>query len=87
MSLDKTAPDDVDRIATGRWSGLCQARRLQWAVLIGNINGRLDTRQYLQVDRPHIDLLLTLAQLFDPTITEVGDPALNTGPITELLAP
>lgn len=55
-------------------------------VLIGNLDGAIDSGQHVSVeDRYHTDLLLTLAQLFDPTLTSFGDPDQTTGPITEIL--
>ena len=71
-------------------------------VLIGGGAGALKTSQLVQMpliadpykqlsDQPHVrahnDLLVTLAQLMGvKTITSFGDAALNSGPITQLLA-
>jgi hypothetical protein len=41
----------------------------------------------IAMNRPRADLLLTLTQRFDPTLTDFGDPLLPATPIEELLVP
>jgi hypothetical protein len=55
-------------------------------VILGNAGGELETGRFVTVERLHYDLLLTIAQRFDPTLTALGDETMTTGPITELLA-
>lgn len=56
-------------------------------VLIGNLDGAIDAGQHVAMGegRYHTDLLLTLAQLFEPGLTSFGDARYETGPISEIL--
>jgi hypothetical protein len=59
-------------------------------VIIGGAGGKLKTGQVLKFPkdaRAHNDLLVTLATAMGcPSVTTVGEPMYNTGPITEMLA-
>ena len=56
-------------------------------VLAGGAGGYLRTGRFLSYDRKsHCDLLTTLGQAFGLDIGSFGDPAHNTGPMTELVA-
>jgi hypothetical protein len=73
---------------------------VQKFVLIGGGAGKVKTNQYVTMPaeaypygqymepgvRSHNDLLVTLAQAMGVKIDKFGDPALNTAPITQILA-
>ncbi|MEM9860909.1 MAG: DUF1552 domain-containing protein [Myxococcota bacterium] len=56
------------------------------AMLLGNVNDGLNAGRLVDVDASHVDLLLTIAQLFDRSIDSFGDPALGATPIESLLS-
>lgn len=64
------------------------------AFTLGNVNNRLRTGRHLSVfktpgtkgqERRTNDLLVTVAQLFDLNVTQIGTPEYNQGPIAEML--
>ncbi|HJK93948.1 MAG TPA: DUF1552 domain-containing protein [Polyangiaceae bacterium LLY-WYZ-15_(1-7)] len=54
-------------------------------VLGGSAGGALTTGRFLRMDRPHNDLLLTLARAFGIDDATFGNPEFNTGVIDTLL--
>lgn len=56
-------------------------------LIVGGAAAGLDTGQFLEVDRLHVDLLVSLGQAMGLPLTTFGDPAFEATPIEELSVP